>query len=80
MPSTALSHRRLATLDGGVWLQSICGSTYLHVTVLTVTPGTPDITFLASLNTSHMPLEVFTWQSTCFIWHAGRVSPGSRHV
>ncbi|DBB04372.1 TPA: hypothetical protein ACH3X1_012860 [Trebouxia sp. C0004] len=39
MRSTALSHRRLATMEAGVWLQSICGSTCLHVTLLIVTPG-----------------------------------------
>lgn len=80
MPFTAQSHRRLATLEGGVWPQSICGSTFLHVTLLTVTPGESGITYLASLNTFYMPLDVSTWHSSCSTWHAGHVLPGSRHV
>ncbi len=60
MPFTALSHRRLAIMEGGVWLQSICGSTCLHVTLLTVTPGKPDIIYLA-LNIFYVALDFPTW-------------------
>ncbi len=47
-------------MAGGVWLQSICGSICLHATLLTVTPGKPDIIYLA-LNIFYVALDFPTW-------------------
>lgn len=65
-------------MEGGVWLQSICGSTCLHATLLTVTPGESYIIYLASLNTFYPPLDVRVGTQTCFTWHYDG-SPGSSH-